>query len=361
MTRRRKRRGRRTSIAEDAVDDARRAARGRRGSRGARPLPASASRLRYEFCIGPSMRPANEHAEQVGEPEVLAPAPPVSSKSEVANVASTLPPRGDVRADRRALRVATAPRRRRGSSSLNGVEPLGRQQRLVHQLERHARLDERVIHPEHVIVGTIAVGDASVIRGGLLGVEQRDARQRRLVAQVALVVEVPLVDALDDGQPAPIVEHARELRDPRPHAVGRAFRDPEPHLRLALHRVLPAVRLLDADAEDAADGLRPHDRAVFLRAPAVRPRRRQAASRLVVRELDVGEIAGGLHVGRAVRDEPRARDSRRAPWRPSASTARSAAPCAIRGTRGVPGRAGRSCAAARGRSRRRKFSRQCTQ
>ena len=65
------------------------------------------------------------------------------------------------------------------------------------QLEGDARLDQRVIHAEHVIFGAIAGTDARMVCGGLFRVEQRDARQRLLVAEVALVLEVPLVDALD--------------------------------------------------------------------------------------------------------------------------------------------------------------------
>ena len=45
--------------------------------------------------------------------------------------------------------------------------------------------------------GAIARGGASVIGGRLLGVQQRDASERRFVAEVPLVLEVPLVDPLD--------------------------------------------------------------------------------------------------------------------------------------------------------------------
>ena len=106
-------------------------------------------------------------------------------------------------------------------------------------------------------------------------------------------------------QPAAVVEHAGELGDPRPHAVGGALGDPETDLRLALHRVLPAIRLLEPDAEDAADRPASHHRAQFLRSPPVVPRRRQAAPRLVVGELDRRQLAGRLEIGRAVRDEAR--------------------------------------------------------
>src|SRR5262249_37221460 len=133
-----------------------------------------------------------------------------------------------------------------------------------------------------------------------------------LVAQIALDAVMPRVDALDGRHPPRVVDRARKLREPGPHAVGRAFRDPQPQLRLALHRVLPAVRVLDADAEDPADRLPPERGAVLLRGLAVRPERRRSRSALAIGEQDVGNLAHGFHVERTeraaarVRDEPRA-------------------------------------------------------
>ena len=94
------------------------------------------------------------HAEEIGEAEVVA-APPdlvVERRRERREHAAAAL---HVAADRVALRVGE--RRRVGEDQqLEAVEPLGREKRLVHQLERHARLDERVIHAEHVILGAIA-------------------------------------------------------------------------------------------------------------------------------------------------------------------------------------------------------------
>ena len=211
----------------------------------------------------------------------------------------------------------------RNRSRLSSVEI-----RLVDQLEGHPRLDQRVVHPQHVIAGPIGRRHAGVILLGLFREEQRHPRNRRLVAQVALVTEVPVVDPFDHRQPATVVEHAGKLGHPRPHAVGRALGDPQLDLRRALHRVLPAVPLFDADAEDAANRPAAHYRPVLLRAMAVGPRRRQATPCLVVGELDVGQLASGLQIRRAVGDEPRGWVHGRARSRPSASTGRSTAWCA---------------------------------
>ena len=177
----------------------------------------------------------------------------------------------------------------------------------MHEVERHARLDQRVVHAGDVI-GERPPGPRRIDAGCLLGEEQRHPRQRSRVAQVALVAVVPVVDALDDRQPAPIAQHAGELGEPWPHALRRAARHPQPDLGLALHRVLPAVRLLDADAEDPADRAPVHHRVVLLAAPAVRVRRRQAAAGLVIGELD-GRLhqPGGAHVGWTVGHEAGAR------------------------------------------------------
>jgi hypothetical protein len=157
----------------------------------------------------------------------------------------------------------------------------------------------------HVIAGAISVADARVVGVRLFRIEQGHARERSGISQIGLVPVVPVVNALDDGEPASIVEDAGELGDPRPHPVGRGFGDPELHFGFALHRVLPAIRLLDADTEDPRDRPLSHDGAELLGAPAVRPRRHQAAPGLVIGELDVGELGRGLHVGRAIGNEPR--------------------------------------------------------
>ena len=175
------------------------------------------------------------------------------------------------------------------------------------QFERHARLDERVIHAEHVIGGAIAVSDARMGRSGLFRVQQRDAGERPFVAEIALVAVVPVIDAFDNRHPPAVIQHAGELRHPRPHPVRRPLGDPQLHLRLALDRILPAIRLLEADAENPADRTAAHDGAELLRAAAVRPRRRQAAPGLVVGELNLGELSRRLHVRRPVWNEPRVR------------------------------------------------------
>ena len=217
-------------------------------------------------------------------------------------MASRLPPRATILAESHALRVGE----RRGVGQHDqgvAIDAIRREKRLVQQVERHARLDERVIHARGMVARPLLVRLAAVERARLLGREHRHAGERLGVPQVPLVPVVPRVDALDDGQPATVVEHARELGEPGAHAVRRAVGDEHAHLGLALDRILPAVRLLDAHAEDAADGPHAHRRAVLLRAAAVGPWHGEAPARLVVGELDGRALAGRLHVRRTVRDE----------------------------------------------------------
>ena len=247
--------------------------------------------------------PVEGHSEEIGQAEVL-PAPSelvIKRRGEGGEqVAAAL----DVAANRVALRI----RQRCGVGEDQqpvSIEVLRSQERFVRELKGYARFNERLIHPEHMVPGAIAVGDARVIGLCLLGEEYRDPRQRHFVAEVAFVVEVPLIDPLDDRQPAAVVKHARELGHPRPHAVSRTFGHPQANFRLALDRILPAIRFFEPDAEDAADGLSAHHGAVFFRALAVRPWRCQPASRLVVGELNRRQLAGRLEIGRTVRNEAR--------------------------------------------------------
>ena len=63
-----------------------------------------------------------------------------------------------------------------------------------------------------------------------------------------------------------------------------------------LHRILPAVRLFDAHAEDAADRLASHGGAIFLAVLPVGPGSHQAAARLAVGEQRGRQFADALHV-----------------------------------------------------------------
>ena len=109
-------------------------------------------------------------------------------------------------------------------------------------------------------------------------------------------------------QPALVVQHAGELGEPRPQPVGDAVGHPEADLRLALHAVLPAIRLLDADAEDADDGLAAHGGAEFLAVLPVRPRRGQPAAGLPVGDQRGRQLADPLHVQRTGRAAAGVRD-----------------------------------------------------
>ena len=74
-------------------------------------------------------------------------------------------------------------------------------------------------------------------------------------------------------------------------SVGDSVERPQPDFRAALNRILPPVSLFHADAEDAADGLRAHGRAVLLGVLPISPWRHQAAARLAVGEEDGRQFA----------------------------------------------------------------------
>ena len=254
-----------------------------------RSVPSRPSRIEWRLPVAGSASSAQirvlhrtidaaveRYAQEVGKTEVVSTLPEfvVQRRGKRREHA---PAARDVRADGVALSS------RKGSSvsenqQLESIEPIGRQKRFVNELERHPRFNQRVIHAAHVIVRAIAFRDAGMIRGGLLGVEQGNPRKGRFVSEITFVIVVPLVDTLDHGKPAPVVQHTGELRHPRAHPVRGAFRHPEPHFGFALHGVLPAIRLFESDAEDPADRRRPMtERYSFARRPfahgGVTPRR----------------------------------------------------------------------------------------
>ena len=114
---------------------------------------------------------------------------------------------------------------------------------------------ECLVPPEGMVLDLLPGPWPAVEPRGLLRVDQRDPGQWHLVPQVALGPLMPLVELLDDPEPAAVAEHAGELREPGSQPVRDPVREPDANLRLGLHRVLPAVRLLHAHAEDAPDWL----------------------------------------------------------------------------------------------------------
>ena len=104
------------------------------------------------------------------------------------------------------------------------------------------------------------------------------------------------------------MQHAGELGEPRPQAVGDAIRHPEANLGFALDAVLPPIRLLDADAEDADDGFAAHGGAEFLAVLPVGPRGGQPAPSLPVGDERRRKLADALHVQRARRAAAGVRD-----------------------------------------------------
>ena len=140
-------------------------------------------------------------------------------------------------------------------SVLNRRQVVVVEEPVVDHLEGDPGLDQRLVPPQRVVLDLLPGPRAAVEPGGLLRVDQAHPGERRLVPQVPLDAVVPAVEVLDDPEPAAVAEHAGELGEPGPQAVGDPVGEPDADLRLALHRVLPAVRLLDAHAEDAPDRL----------------------------------------------------------------------------------------------------------
>ena len=170
------------------------------------------------------------------------------------------------------------------------------QQPVMDHLKRNPRLDQRLIVAQRVVLHLRPRLRAAIELRRLLRINHRHARQRRLVAQIPFVAEMPPVQILHHRQPALVMQRARELREPRPRSLRDPVDRPQPHLRPALHRVLPAIRLLHPHAEDPADRLPPHRRAVLLAVLPVSPHRRQPAARLAVGEQNRRQLADRLHV-----------------------------------------------------------------
>src|SRR6266536_2339340 len=114
------------------------------------------------------------------------------------------------------------------------------EQTVVHHFEWNARLDERLIPAERVVLDFGPRAVAAIEPRGLLRIDERDAGERRFVAQVFFPTRMATVDVLDHAQPTRVVEHAAEFGEPWAQAVGRAVGDPDSNFSFALDGVFPA-------------------------------------------------------------------------------------------------------------------------
>src|SRR5712692_4743935 len=149
------------------------------------------------------------------------------------------------------------------------------EQPIMHHLEGGPCFNERLIPAERVLFDFRAVKP-----GGLLRIDQSNASERTLVPQVFLPAGVTAVEVLYRFKPALVVQDTGKLGEPGTQAVGDAVGHPQADLRLALYAVLPPIRLLDADAEDADDGFSAHGCAEFLPVLPIGPRRREPTAGL---------------------------------------------------------------------------------
>src|ERR1019366_4248723 len=141
-------------------------------------------------------------------------------------------------------------------------------------LEGDTGFHQRVIEP-----GRVVLRGPRCRRG-----DQPDARQRALVAQILLILPVPDVKVLDGLEPAAVERLGIELDHPGAKALSDAIHGPQPDLVGVLGGILPAVSLLESDAEYTHDRLRAGGRAGLLRIPAVLPGQLELGAALPVRK-----------------------------------------------------------------------------
>ena len=106
------------------------------------------------------------------------------------------------------------------------ADVVGVEEMVVDHLEGDAGFDEGLVEAEGVGLRLWASVVAAVVHGGLLRVDDGDAGERALIAQVALVGGVPLVELFDDRHPARVDDLAVELGEPGTQAVWRCRRRP---------------------------------------------------------------------------------------------------------------------------------------
>ena len=166
----------------------------------------------------------------------------------------------------------------------------------MHHFKGNARLNQRLIETQSRLLDFFAGLLSAVVQSALLRVDQAYARQRAEVPEVFFVGIVPGKDLFDDGQPAAVDGLGVEFDEPRAQPLRDAVGNPKANLVAVLHRVFPAMLVVDADVEHARDGFAAHGGAVFLAVLAVGPWSHDAAPALAIGNHGGRKLGNGLHV-----------------------------------------------------------------
>ena len=113
---------------------------------------------------------------------------------------------------------------------LNGARRSASSKPVVHQLEGDAGLDERVVPAERRVLDPLAARSPPWNRAVCSEYTSATRASGRSLRRYRSCSVAPGEDVLDGSEPARVVQRARELGEPGPHAVGDALRDPEADL-----------------------------------------------------------------------------------------------------------------------------------
>src|SRR6202034_848663 len=122
-----------------------------------------------------------------------------------------------------------------------------------------------------------------------------------LVAEIILVRIMPLEDFFHHGEPALVIRFRVDLGEGWTEILRYAVGHPEPDFVAALHGILPAILIFQADAEDTRDGFASERGTKFFCAFAGGPGGSQACAALAIREQGGRHLSDGLHIQLAQR------------------------------------------------------------
>src|SRR5271154_3249008 len=170
------------------------------------------------------------------------------------------------------------------------------EQAVMHHFEGNPGFDQCLVEAKRWIFDRADRIGSAVKRGGLLRIAHAYAGQGFFVSKIILVRVVPLVDFFYHWEPALVVRLGVEFCEGRTKILSHAICNPKADFVSGLDRILPAILVFQADAENTRNGLAAQGGAELLGAFAAFPWSYQTCSSLAIREQGRRKLSDGFHV-----------------------------------------------------------------
>src|ERR1700754_2088618 len=162
-----------------------------------------------------------------------------------------------------------------------------------------------MIHTKRMLVAFILPGLAAIFLIGLFRIDHSYPGHGRRIFKIGFMAVIGLVQFLNGGHPAAVINIGAKLYKTGAHAVGNAFGYPDTDLGIALNRILPAIFFFDPYAEDVDDRFHTQSGPELFGAHGIGPGWDHSSACLLIGEKEIGVLARLELVRKSIGDKTR--------------------------------------------------------